>query len=197
MKRLNRLWSRRRSWSSPGPSWPPETPKVETPNMEIGKSYRQLEELVRYISCRVAQCLSRWVRENHRGNRDLQRVTGCLQTGEVLIYMRQKNDCKILVLQIEPNFQYYSVVACEITWTELWERSTIIPSRFISFITVCKIRNNDSNMIHKSRRRQYLQYKVRVKSILLNKHVKVTAQTSVFKGNRKFLHDLSQMELGH
>lgn len=30
MKRLNRLWSRRRSWSSPGPSWPPETPKVET-----------------------------------------------------------------------------------------------------------------------------------------------------------------------
>ena len=88
MKRLNRLWSRRRSWSSPGPSWPPENAKntqiwkiwKRQKHTNFEKIYRQLEELVRYISCRIAQSLSRWVRENHRGNRDPQRVAGCLQT---------------------------------------------------------------------------------------------------------------------
>ena len=93
MKRLNRLWSRRRSWSSPGPSWPPENAKntqiwkiwKRQKHTNFEKIYRQLEELVRYISCRITQSLSRWVRENHRGNRDLQRVAGCLQTGGKLL----------------------------------------------------------------------------------------------------------------
>ena len=88
------------------------------PNMGIWNCYRQLEELVRYISRRVAQCLSRGVRENHRGDRDLQRVTGCLQ---------------------KHFFGQYFNADQIITWTELWERSTIIPSRFISFITVWKV----------------------------------------------------------
>ena len=46
-------------------------------------TYRELEELVRYVSCRVAQCLSRGVRENHRSNRDLQSVTGGLRKSQV------------------------------------------------------------------------------------------------------------------
>ena len=49
--------------------------------MTGGRQYRELEELVRYVSCRVAQSLSRGMGENHRSNRDLQRVTGCLGKG--------------------------------------------------------------------------------------------------------------------
>ena len=58
--------------------------------MTGGRQYRELEELVRYVSCRVAQSLSRGMGENHRSNRDLQRVTGCLGKGGRFFVKRGK-----------------------------------------------------------------------------------------------------------
>ena len=157
MKRLNRLWSRRRSWSSPGPSWPPETPKVETP-----KYGEKLPSAWGVGQVHFVQSCTMLEQKSERKSQGQQRSPAChglSGSREVSIpYMRQKNYCKsLLFARFNPIFNIIPQlgIGCKITWTELWERSTIIPSRFISFITVWKIWNNDSTI----RRRKYLQYK--------------------------------------
>ena len=65
--------------------------------------------------------------------------------------LSQKIYSKTLVFaRLNPIFNIilWLVPAWKVTWTELWERSTIIPSRFISFISVWKVFVRTGRMTH-------------------------------------------------
>ena len=116
MKHLNRLWSRRRSWSSPGLSWPPETRKLR-------KNLREEKHVpwawgvgqVHFVpSCTMLE------QRSARKSQEQPRSPKCHGRSE------EKSS-------------FHFGWGWPVTWTELWERSTIIPSRFISFIRVWKV----------------------------------------------------------
>ena len=72
--------------------------------------------MVRYVSCGITNMLSRRVREYHRSHTHLNKT--------------------LLKKKFKKNVFTSSVSRAVLT--ELWDRSTIIPSRFISLMTVCK-----------------------------------------------------------
>ncbi len=74
--------------------------------------------MVRYVSCGITNMLSRRVREYHRGH------THLIKTLKSLFFYKQNN---LLTASVS-----------RAVFTELWDRSTITPSRFISLMTVCR-----------------------------------------------------------
>ena len=143
MKRLNRLWSRRRSWSSLGPSWPPERKIDRRPNMETLLPSAWGVGQVRFVpSCTMLE------QRSARKSQEQPRSPKCHGPSE------EKSS-------------FHFGWGWPVTWTELWERSTIIPSRFISFITVWKTRNNDGIVFYKVRQRS-CNIKMQAKSALFN-----------------------------
>ena len=132
MKRLNRLWSRRRSWSSPGPSWPPETPKVET-DTYVEKATVSLRS---WSGTFRAELHNAWADE-------WEKITGATEISSVSRAVWKQGGQNWFL----EHWKYFNEDQ-QITWTELWERSTIIPSRFISFISVWKVFVRTGRMTH-------------------------------------------------
>ena len=178
MKRLNRLWSRRRSWSSPGPSWPPETPKVET-DTYVEKATVSLRS---WSGTFRAELHNAWADE-------WEKITGATEISSVsrAVWKQGGQNWFFGTLKI---FQRGSTN--HLNWAV---GEVNYHPKSVHLLYYC-LKNKKQSGFTKLEDRMICNIKGEGEVHLI-KHGNVTSQTSVFIGNRKFLHDSSQMELGH